>query len=176
MATINSTKTDRRKRSRFYLQQGAYAAISPYFLKLGPIVNISLGGIGFHYFIDRDQRNDFKESVVSLRNNKFVIHNLPFEPVSDFEINAEDSFYLKMMYCGIKFGQLTFDQFKLLDDFIIYNTVDIFSDRRSVVKRRARNIRRKIPVPTESWFQQHDNLDRRLVYDRRNYSLMKPFI
>lgn len=175
MNISNGFQTDRRKRSRFFLQQGAYAAVSPYFLKLGPIVNISLGGIGFHYFIDRDQKSDFKESIVSLRNNKFTIKGLPFDLVSDFEINSEDSFYLKMMYCGIKFNQLTFEQFKQLDDFIIYNTIDIYSDRRSIIKRRAKKMQRKIPVPTESWFRLSDDADRRMVYDRRNYSLMKSF-
>jgi hypothetical protein len=133
------SQKDRRKRNRYFLQQGAYAAFSPYYVKLGPIVNIGLGGFGCHYFIDRDQENDLVEPYVSLRNNRFFIRDIPVKLVSEFEINSEASHYLKMMYCGVRFGALTFEQFKAIDEFIIYNSTDIVMDRRSAVQRRTRN-------------------------------------
>ncbi len=169
--SYNRGNDDRRKRLRYYLQKGAYAAFSPHYIKLGPVVNIGLGGFGCHYFIDRDQEYDQDESFVSLRNNKFIVRDIPFHISSDYEIACEDSYYLKMMYCGVKFGQLTFEQFRKLDDFIIYNTVDIATDRRAALQRRSKgNHKNKISEDTFSHPQM--NFDRRISRgkDRRNLS------
>ncbi|MBU0992702.1 MAG: hypothetical protein KJ737_09440 [Proteobacteria bacterium] len=164
--------TDRRKRNRYRLQQGAYAAFSPYYIKLGPIVNISLGGFACHYFIDRDQRDDLVEPYVSLRNNQFFIRDIPVKGVCNFEINMEESHYLKMMYCGVQFGQLTFEQFKAIDEFIIYNTLDILSDRRSAIQRRSRKDQSaRLDLPRYSSFETPVDMNRRSRNERRNTTI-----
>lgn len=159
---------DRRKRNRYRLQQGAYAAFTPHFIKLGPIVNISLCGLACHYFIDRDQWEASPEPFVSLRNNSFIVKELPVTVVCNFEMDMEESHYLKMMYCGVKFGQLSFEQFKALDDFIIYNTVDIISDRRSSLQRRVRQGGPSPPeLPRYRSFDTPVDTNRRSVDERR---------
>ena len=163
------SQKDRRKRNRYFLQQGAYAAFSPYYVKLGPILNIGLGGFGCHYFIDRDQQNDLVEPYVSLRNNHFLIRDIPVKLVCEFEVNSEESHYLKMMYCGVKFGPLTFEQFKAIDEFIIYNSTDIITDRRSAVQRRTKhNHIIRCELPRYRSFGAQPTEDRRTRGERRD--------
>ena len=166
---IERSKKDRRKRHRYLLQRGAYAAFSPYYIKLGPIVNIGLGGFGCHYFIDRDQQNDLVEPYVSLRNNQFFIRDIPVKVVSEFEINSEDSHYLKMMYCAVRFGPLSFEQFKAIDEFIIYNSTDIIMDRRSAVQRRTHHSNfTHYELPRHRSFSTPPITDRRTRGERRD--------
>lgn len=159
---------DRRRHNRYRLQHGAYAAFTPHFIKLGPIVNISLSGFACQYFIDKDQNKDPYEPFVSLRNNAFIVQDLPVMVICNFEMNMEESRYLKMMYCGVQFGQLSFEQFKALDDFIIYNTVEILSDRRASTQRRKWTGARLIPdLPRYHSFDEPLANNRRVSFERR---------
>ncbi len=166
----NISVSERRSKKRYHLNQGAYVAFNPYYTQIGPIINICHSGLACHYFIESDQNiMDETDSFISIKNNLFLVENIPINTISNYEIDCENSNYLKMMYCGVKFKQLTFEQFRQLDDFIIYNSTDETSDRRSNYIRRSKFNSKKTHLEVFDYSNNYKFIDRRENQDRRKH-------
>jgi hypothetical protein len=111
--------TERRIHRRFEVQEGAYAALNNGSLKVGQIKNISKGGLAFRYLDDGTPTEGSYKAYLFLTDNDFFLQNLPFNTVSDFQVDSETpSNALFKKQCGGQFGDLTPDQMFRLDCFI----------------------------------------------------------
>jgi len=89
----------------------------------GQIVDVSRGGLAFHYVAGEEKEeegpNGSFELVILLADNNFHIDKVPFETISDFEIANKVPFSsITMRRRGVQFGKLTDKQISQLDYFI----------------------------------------------------------
>jgi c-di-GMP-binding flagellar brake protein YcgR len=122
---------ERRKHKRFKVGEGTLAEFHELDLlkagksrigKSAPIIDISLGGIGF-YYIARDAWSvNFRMLTISKFAGEIRIENVPFKTVSDFLLSRLPNSEPKRR-CGIKFDELTPDQKSELNTFIQKHTM-----------------------------------------------------
>ena len=110
---------ERRKFTRFEVQDDAFAAIRGYFTKVGKIYDISLNGMAFRYLEKNTTEEKFSQVDIFLTNNGFHLIGVPCTIIYD----VKDSTYFKNNElipnrCGIKFRSLNEEQQKSLDFFI----------------------------------------------------------
>lgn len=121
-----SIPTERRRHQRYTACEGAFAAISPNSYKLGPIVNISRGGVAFQYISSESQSNlngIHEETHIFLSSKGHFVRNIPFKQISDFPIPNDNPYStLKMRQCTIQFNNMTTDQIINLDNYILNNS------------------------------------------------------
>jgi len=99
---------EKRKHKRFRSQDLAYAAFESDTLKIGQIVDISMGGLAFHYIADGDPINESRELEIYLASNSLHMKEVPFNTISDFELTSEFPFrFIIMRRRGVQFGELT---------------------------------------------------------------------
>ena len=115
---------DRRRKRRYRVRQGAFAALDNGTWRLGQIKDISLVGLSFRY-IDRREKHAPKGVLkILLAGAGLFMDNLPFRPVSDMEIENESSFSsVRMRQMHIAFGELSPRQLSMLDEFILNHTM-----------------------------------------------------
>ena len=115
---------DRRRKKRYKVKEGAYAALINHNNQLGQIKDISLVGLSFRY-IDNDEKiNPGSELKIILAGSGLVMEKLPYWPVSDFEIDSHYTFSsVKMRQVRLAFGDLTPQQLSQLDYFILNYTM-----------------------------------------------------
>jgi hypothetical protein len=99
---------EKRKHKRFRSKESAYAAFGSDTMKIGQIVDISMGGLAFHYIADGDQINGARELEIYLASNGFHMEDVPFNTVSDFVLPSEFPLTtIIMRRRGVQFGELT---------------------------------------------------------------------
>jgi len=113
-----SQAVERRKHERFQVPMGAFVGVGPGFAKVGPLLDISLGGLSFRY-IDSAERPNGSYLEIFLSDRSLSMSYVPFKTVSDVEI-ADTEFFnsLPMRRCGVQFGELTHTQISELMYFI----------------------------------------------------------
>jgi hypothetical protein len=119
--TNTEEKVERRKHKRFQAWNGAFVAFGPYSLKLGQIVNMSMGGFAFRYIGSQEPSRMKTESKIFI-DNSFCLDDVPFETVSDFKSSQIPYTSLVMRQSGVQFGNLTHDQRSQLKYFIHNHT------------------------------------------------------
>ncbi len=82
-------KNDSRKDERFYPKSNAYIVFSPGFLKRGPVINISRGGLSCLYFVEKTNREKLIDRFVNIRCGGFTMGNIPFKIISDTRLSDE---------------------------------------------------------------------------------------
>ena len=82
-------KKESRNDERFYPKDSTYVVFSPGFVKRGPMINISRGGLGCLYFIDKTARDWQIDQYINIRCGTFTIGNIPFKIVSDKLLSDE---------------------------------------------------------------------------------------
>jgi hypothetical protein len=112
---------ERRKHKRFQAWNGAFIALGPYSLKLGQIVNLSMGGLAFRYIGSRKPSRMKTESKIFV-DNGFCLDDVPLETVSDCEAKEGPFASLVMRQSGVQFGKLTHNQKSRLEYFIDNHT------------------------------------------------------
>jgi hypothetical protein len=115
---------ERRRKKRYRVKEGAYAALINNDNRLGQIRDISLVGLSFRY-IASDERS-YPDGVLKiiLAGSGLFMDNLPCKPVSDFEVENDYAFSsLKMRQIHLAFGDLTQHQLSMLDHFILNHTM-----------------------------------------------------
>jgi hypothetical protein len=121
-AVTNTNKhAERRKHKRFQALNGAFVALGPYSLKLGQIVNMSMGGLAFRYIGSREPSRMKTKSKIFI-DNGFCVDDVPLETVSDCEAKQSSFASLVMRQTGVQFGELTHDQKSQLEFFIHNHT------------------------------------------------------
>jgi len=113
-------KPEKRKHPRFQAQYGAYAALLPDAMVLGPIINISSGGLAFQYFNnDKSRKKTAAELAIFISGSEYYLGSVPFKTISDYVLVNENPFSsISMRVCGIQFGDLTDEQKERIDYFI----------------------------------------------------------
>jgi hypothetical protein len=98
---------EKRRHQRFRSKESAYAAFGSETLKVGQIVDISMGGLAFHYIADGSQINGARELEIYLAGNGFHMTEVPFNTISDFAIPSEFPLStIIMRRRGVQFGEL----------------------------------------------------------------------
>lgn len=111
---------ERRQHPKFNVKDGVVALLFDKRLRIGKIMDISLGGLGFTYIGDApDDLTNQTVQIHLLNNNHICIEGISCRVVADtlLENNfSPDGRSLKR--CGLKFGGLTRTQQRLLKDAI----------------------------------------------------------
>jgi hypothetical protein len=116
MANVGQ-RVERRRHKRFQALNGAFVGLGPYSLKLGQIVNMSMGGLAFRYIGSHKPSRMKTESKIFI-DNAFCVDHVPLETVSDCEARQGPFASLTMRQSGVQFGQLTHEQKSQLEHFI----------------------------------------------------------
>ena len=115
---------DRRRKKRFRVREGAFAALVNRENKLGQIKDISLVGLSFRYIASEGQSIHRSELRIILAGSGLFLDNLPYNTVSDFEVTNGFTFSsLKMRQRHLAFGDLNPYQESRLNDFILNYTM-----------------------------------------------------
>lgn len=109
---------ERRKHQRYPLKKNILAILKPHPIKLGQIINISEGGLAFHYLGDDELPERYTELDIFVENSQSEYVAFPFIPVRDFIVTSlyEKSSTIRQL-C-IKFGNLNDNQKTELKHFI----------------------------------------------------------
>ena len=111
---------ERRKHKRFRVQAGTCAVLVSHFYKWGQIIDVSRGGLAFHYSGNTLPPNASSHLGISMADIGFYLRRIPFKVISDFEMAKEDYYSLKKTRrCGVEFGELTLNQMSQLEYFIL---------------------------------------------------------
>ena len=116
---------ERRKHKRFQVQDIAFAVLRGQAELLGQIIDISKGGLAFHYIVsDKNVKNSFELDIL-LAYYGLYMEKIKFKTISDFQIPNKSPFSpIIMRRHGIKFGELAPNQVSMLEDFIREYTID----------------------------------------------------
>lgn len=121
LTTVRDQETliERRKHKRFKVQEGMFAVLRGDHVKLGPIVDVSRGGLSFHYVKADEQTNASREMTIFSSRRDFYLTGVPFRAVLDFKLASEVPLSsITMSRCGVQFGDLTDYQSSQLEHFI----------------------------------------------------------
>ena len=108
-----------RTHPRFRVKDGAYAVLRPEFTQLGPILDISQGGLAFSYNLTGKPANGSFELDIFLIGHGVLVERVPFRIVSDRKLIAKSQYNrLPRRRCGVKFGKLTQSQSQQMEQFM----------------------------------------------------------
>lgn len=118
---------ERRKYPRFDTKDVAFAVLkADREEELGQIINISLGGLAFHYFIGNREFQKAERLDVLLADNGLQVENIKFRVVDDCELVNELPFSsITKRQQRVLFDDLTASQKQGIESFIqrhTYNT------------------------------------------------------
>jgi hypothetical protein len=123
VAQENKKSVERRKLKRFKAPAGSFVAIGSGRTMLGEIVDVSTGGLGFHY-IDKERLNRSHLDMFFTEHDLFF-SDVPFNIVSDSEIKVfcrviegAHSRFMVVRRCGGQFVDLTHSQTSQLEYLI----------------------------------------------------------
>ena len=113
---------ERRKHKRFQAPENALVVFRPRAIKVGLIIDISMGGLTFRY-TDMDREEPSKESFeldIILLDSDFRLEKVPFKSQRDVEIHRVPvgPKTMTMRQCTVQFGELTQNQIFQLERFI----------------------------------------------------------
>jgi len=114
---------ERRNYQRFRAQEGAFAVLGDSSGKIGQAIDVSKGGLAFHYMPGEESSSDFAELNIFLAENSFYLRELPFQTVWDQEARKVPFSSIKVRRCGVQFGSLTNAQTSQLEHFIEHHTL-----------------------------------------------------
>jgi len=109
---------EHRKHRRFQIRQGTYVALAPPYGKVGPVIDISMGGLSFRYV---DGKGTTNESYIHifLTEANFYLEKVPVKTILDFKIpDKSASSSITMRRCGLQFRGLTHNQASQLKFFV----------------------------------------------------------
>jgi len=123
---MRKVQKERRRYKRFAVKAGAIVAFKkprliklgrPKFVKLGPIVNISRGGLAVHYVESRERLNAPEQLSILSGETEIAFEDFVFKTVKDTKLaDLPDNKVIRKL--AIQFGDLKGFQLVQLDDFI----------------------------------------------------------
>ena len=120
---------EQRQHERFVPQGSAFVVFRPEFNKIGPINDISRGGLGFNYLpsTDKDSPESENSHIIDIfdSSSSFHLSNIPCSLVYDADKDDQLTFThdLANRRCGLKFDQLTKEQEEQINFFLKTYTV-----------------------------------------------------
>ena len=116
---------EKRKFTRFRAQNDAYAALRADFRKAGKICDISINGLAFRYFADKECNETFNRVDVFLSNSEFHLPEIRCRVVYDVREPGSNSHSLSQFRCGLKFEQMKEENRDKLENFINNHTTGV---------------------------------------------------
>ena len=118
-------QVERRKHKRFQVQDIAFAVLRGQVEQLGQIIDISKGGLAFHYIVSGRNVRSSSGLDILLAYYGLYMEKIQFKTISDFQIPNKSPFSpIIMRRHGVKFEELTPNQASMLEDFIREYTID----------------------------------------------------
>ncbi len=115
--TSSKERVERRKHKRFQVRKGGFAGLGPYFENIGPIIDVSMGGLGFRYIGSEETNGSYLD--IFLADDDFYLRNVRFKTIWDFKsVNETLSSSVTMRRRGVQFKKLTDHQRSQLEYFI----------------------------------------------------------
>jgi c-di-GMP-binding flagellar brake protein YcgR len=100
-------QAERRKQRRFKVKENTFAVINPDPVKMVPIVDISMGGLGIYVDNGAKWMNDCSKLEIMAADCSFYLDNLPFESITNSKAFPWDvSNMLDGRRYSLKFGNL----------------------------------------------------------------------
>jgi len=116
---------ERRKFTRFRVQDDAFAALRGALTKVGKIYDISLNGLAFRYLAEKISDETFTHVDIFLSTNGFHLAAVPCAVIYDVK---ESTFGLKEISpyrCGLKFEGVDEEQKNKLEFFLNNHTTGV---------------------------------------------------
>ena len=109
---------DQRKHMRFRVQEGAFAVLMNHVTRVGPIKDISRGGLAFTYISeDKLPQGSFMVDLL-FGGEGFYLKDIPSKLITDFETTDQPSFsYIPLRRCSVQFGEMNPLQISQLESF-----------------------------------------------------------
>ena len=114
---------------RFTAEDDAYAALGTHYTKVGKLLDISIGGLGFKY-IDKleDSAQDSSIVAIFISTNRFYLPGLACRLIYDSPMQSNNStpdfeIPIRINRCGLQFTALTDHQLDKLKFFINHHTL-----------------------------------------------------
>ena len=121
-----TTETDRRKHRRYTTAENVFVVLNerrifnfgkPTKIMLGPIADISIGGLSVQYIDNGLRAADLNRLSISKESYEIFPEGIPFNIVSDFIVDNISDSMDKRKRC-IEFGKLSMKQLAQLHEFI----------------------------------------------------------
>ena len=123
---MNHRKDNNERRSfrRLRAKEGAFAVLRPQCTKLGQIVDISEGGLAFHYVFTGNQKNGEHEVDIFLAGNGFYLEKIPVKTVCDFKITKKiPTSSVPLRRCSLEFNGLEKSKASKIEYFLSNHTL-----------------------------------------------------
>jgi c-di-GMP-binding flagellar brake protein YcgR len=111
---------ERRKTVRFLPQTETYVVLRPDFTKLGRLINISKGGLAFHYIAHQTEGQAPTHLDLFAGNDAFYLSRIPCRVIYDIRYpeNEKSLKLVEHMRCGLEFGEMTEVQATQLESYL----------------------------------------------------------
>ncbi|UCG80305.1 MAG: hypothetical protein JSV60_10125 [Desulfobacterales bacterium] len=109
---------ERRKRKRFRVQNDAFVVLISNDTKIGPLRDIAMDGLTFHYVGRQESLSESAELGVFSANHDLFLYNIPCKIVADSKIYERHPSPITKRRCDVQFRDLTPDQVSALRYFI----------------------------------------------------------
>ncbi len=112
-------QVERRKTRRFHVKDKCFTVINPDPVKLVPIIDISLGGLGFYFNDSEDWLNTTSKLEIMAADCSFYMQKVPYAVVSNSRaFPTQSTSLLEGRRYSLKFGHLQPNQKSQLKYFI----------------------------------------------------------
>ena len=119
-----SARKEQRKHKRFQAPKGLLVGIGPEFNKVGPLIDLSMTGLAFHYVGTKEEPPKGSYVDIFMTDGDFYLGNLPIKLITDVEVVDTDPYPpSSLRRCGVRFEKITPQQKAKLKDFIENHTV-----------------------------------------------------
>jgi len=109
---------EHRKHKRFQVPGGVFVGFGPRANKVGQVVDVSMGGLGYRY-VGCEESSDGSHLDIFSTDNDFYLGAVPFKTVCDLQVVGRAlSSPMTMRRCGVRFGKLSRKQSAHLEYFI----------------------------------------------------------
>jgi len=120
--SLNQNQTERRQHERYQVPNLVVALPKKSSAQIARIINISKGGMAVRY-LDQNDWLGSANKIDVLANSDFFMTNVPISSVRDYKVENDISFsIISERQCCLEFGELTPEQQKKLDEFIVHYT------------------------------------------------------
>lgn len=144
---MKEKQIERRKYKRHITRKGAFAVLTPGFKNLGPIKNISQGGLALHYIDNRKPSSRVFKLDIFLTGKDFYLKGIPFKTISLIDEVSKSPFSsLHMKQRSVQFGKMDSYQSDQLNYLLSNHTVmrTFTSGSARAGRRLLQGLRKKI--------------------------------
>jgi hypothetical protein len=119
---------DQRTHARRIPSGNVYAALGRDFEKVGKIIDLSLGGLGFEYIPEENQSEEFSQIDIFKVGEVFHLHNLPCKIAYDVPLSLPSNGIKSLQHspsrrCGVEFKTLPEEDNAQLELFLELHTI-----------------------------------------------------